>query len=115
MFTVIAGYNKLYLAQPITLYQGNFIQLTQTTARLAIDSSGATYSDLYWNTNMWSPLSSSSNWRFYLNMTYNMSQQYYQSQFNIVHTYSSLGLFNFSISINNISIYEEIANITDCK
>ena len=97
------------------MYQGNFIQLTQSTARLAIDSSGATYSDLYWNTNNWSPLNSSSNWRFYLNMTYNISQYFYQYQLNIIHSYSNLGLFNISISIGDNFIYEEIANITDCK
>jgi hypothetical protein len=114
-FTLVAGYNQLFLSQPVTFNKGNLIQLTQTTAKLALSSSGATYSDLLWNTNMWSPLNSSSNLRFYLNMTYNISQGYYQSPLNINHVYSSVGLYDFILSMGNNIVYQGVANITDCK
>ena len=114
-FTLVAGYNQLFLTQPVTFFKGNFIQLTQITARLAISSSGSAYSDMLWNTNMWSPLNSSSNWRFYLNLVSISSQEYYQSPLNISHVYSNLGSYSFSLSIDSSIIYQEVVIITDCK
>lgn len=114
-FTLLIGYNRLFLDQPITIFKGNLILLTQTVARLGIDSSGSTYSDLILSSNVWSSLDFTSNWRFYLNLVSMSSQGYYQSQLNIIHEYSSLGLYNFSLSIGNNTIYQELANITDCK
>ena len=116
-FNLVTGLNQLFLTQPVTLNKGYLIKITQTTAKLAIDKSGgATYSDMYWSTSgIWSPLYSSSNWRFYLNLISIASLQYYQSQLNVIHTYSSLGVFNFSLSINNNVTYQELVSITDCK
>ena len=115
-FTVVAGHNQLFLPQLASLVQGNFVRLTQTTAKLSIDSSEATYSDLFWNPtiNMWSPLTPSSNWKFYLNLVSTSCQKYYQSQLNINHKYSSAGFYLFSLTIGS-TVYSQTVRITDCK
>jgi len=48
---IILGYNNILLPQPVNVTKGNFLMLTQTTGKVAIDTTGnATYSDLVWNT-----------------------------------------------------------------
>ena len=114
-FQITTGNNYLYLPQPVSVNKGNFILLTQTTGRVAIDISGnATYSDLAWKSPIWSKLSPNSNWRFYLIPLINFSS--YQTNFNIIHAYKSIGLYNLSITFSSSNqTYQQTVNVTDCK
>ena len=114
-FQITTGNNYLYLPQPVSVNKGNFILLTQTTGRVAIDISGnSTYSDLAWKSPIWSKLSPNSNWRFYLIPLTNFSS--YQTNFNIIHAYKSIGLYNLSITFSSSNqTYQQTVNVTDCK
>ena len=97
-FTLVAGYNYFLLEQPTLVNRGNFILLTQSTGLVAVDQSGnVSYSDYYWNTNtsLWTKISTS-NWRVYLVPITNWTT--YQFSFNLTHYYSSVGVYNFSIT-----------------
>ena len=114
-FQITTGNNYLYLPQPVSVNKGNFILLTQITGRVAIDISGnSTYSDLAWKSPIWSKLSPNSNWRFYLIPLINFSS--YQTNFNIIHAYKSIGLYNLSITFSSSNqTYQQTVNVTDCK
>ena len=87
-FQLSLGYNSIILPQPVTVYRGNFITLTQNTGLVAVDTSNtASYSDLVWNTTtQWTKLAEFSKWRFYLLPLTNFSS--YQTSFNILHAYN---------------------------
>ena len=73
-YTIALGYNNLILPQPVLVYRGNFVLLTQRTGRIAIDTTNtAIYSDLVWNTTtQWTKLAEFYNWRFYFTPIYNL-------------------------------------------
>jgi hypothetical protein len=115
-FQLSLGYNSIILPQPVTVYRGNFVVLTQNTAKIAIDTTGnASYSDLVWNsTTQWTKLAEFSNFRFYLTPLTNFSS--YQTSFNIMHTYKNIGLYNLAITFaSSNETFNQIVNITDCK
>lgn len=116
-FQVTPGYNQLYLPQTISVNKGNLILLSQINTSIAIDVSGtALYSDLAWQNNVsWTPLNTfnSSNWRFYINTMVSFNS--YAFNINALHTYSSTGLYNFSIQFLSSSVlFQQIINVTDC-
>ena len=113
-FQISLGYNSIILPQPVTVPKGSYLVLTQNTGRIAIDTSGnATYSDLVWNTTtQWTKLAEFYNWRFYLTTLNNFTS--YQTTFNIKHAYSSIGLYNLSITFaSNNQTFQQTVNITD--
>ena len=111
-FQVTAGYNQL-LVNSVQVSQGNLIMLTQSSASIALDVSGtaALYSDLAWQSVVWSSLSANLNWRFYLNTLDDLYS--YEFSLNLVHTYSSSGLFNaFIMYTNTNTTFQQIINVT---
>ena len=115
-FQLSLGYNSIILPQPVTVYRGNFITLTQNTGLVAVDTSNtASYSDLVWNTTtQWTKLAEFSKWRFYLLPLTNFSS--YQTSFNILHAYNNIGLYNLEITFaSSNQTFNQIVNITDCK
>ena len=115
-YDISLGYNKLILPQPLVVYRGNYIYLTQTTGKIAIDQTGnSTYSDLVWNsTTKWTKLSEFSNWRFYLNALTNFSS--YESKLNVIHSYSNIGVYTLNITFpSSNKTFTQIVNVTDCK
>lgn len=112
-FQINFGYNKFILPQPALVTKGYLIYLTQTTGVIAVDqSSNSTYSDLVWNSIIWNRLNEFSNWRLYLNAITNYTS--YQSQFNLLHTYSSLGIYTLTITYaSSNDIFQIPVNITD--
>jgi hypothetical protein len=113
---IILGYNNILLPQPVNVTKGNFLMLTQTTGKVAIDTTGnATYSDLVWNTTtQWTKLAEFSNWRFYLTALNNFTS--YQTYLNIVHSYNLIGLYSISITFaSNNQTFQQNVNITDRK
>ena len=114
-FTITTGLNYIYLPQPITINNGNFLMLTQTTGKVAIDTTGnATYSDLAFKSSVWSKLSSIQNWRFYLTALNNFSS--YQTYFSLTHTYKSIGIYNVTLTFSSSNeTFTQSVNITDCK
>ena len=115
IFDVTIGYNNILLPEPIIVNRGNFILLTQTTGYIALCTAGnSTYSDLAWKNTVWNPLVANLNWRFYLTPTTNFS--IYQNSFNIFRTYSSIGLYNLSITfLSSNQTFLQIVNVTECK
>lgn len=114
-YDLALGYNKIILPQPLPVKRGQFVMMTQITARIAIDTNNSTYSDLVWNTTtQWTKLSEFLNWRFYLNPITNYTT--YQTSFNLVHSYSSIGIYTLRLNFTSSNqLYEQIINITDCK
>jgi hypothetical protein len=126
---VTAGYNNILLSSPVSVFRGNFIILTQNSGYIALYTAGnATYSDMAWNTSIWTNLVATSNWRFYLTPTTNFSvyqnsfniiQSYvsvYQNRFNLIHYYNSIGIYNLSIKfLSGNQTFFQIVNVTDCK
>ena len=115
-YDISLGYNKLILPQPLVVYRGNYIYLTQSTGKIAIDQTGnSTYSDLVWNsTTKWTKMSEFSNWRFYLNALTNFSS--YESKLNVIHSYSNIGVYTLSITFpSSNKTFTQIVNVTDCK
>jgi hypothetical protein len=114
-FTITTGLNYIYLPQPITINNGNFLMLTQITGKVAIDTTGnATYSDLAFKSSVWSKLSSIKNWRFYLTALNNFSS--YQTYFSLTHTYKSIGIYNVTLTFSSSNeTFMQSVNITDCK
>jgi len=114
-FQLSLGYNSIIFPQPVTVYRGNFLTMTQNTGKVAIDITGnASYSDLVWNTTtQWTKLAEFYNWRFYLTPLTNFST--YTNTFNIMHTYSNIGLYNLVITfVSSNATFNQIVNITDC-
>ena len=74
-YTIALGYNNLILPQPVPVLKGYFIQLSQGTGQIAIDTTNtAIYSDLVWNTTtQWTKLAEFYNWRFYFTPIYNFT------------------------------------------
>lgn len=113
-FTVVAGYNKLMLSQSVQVYRGNLILLVQGTGRVALDQTGALYSDLQWSTSYGSKLKENSNWRFYLDTFTDFTS--YQQTFDISYTYSNIGFYNFSLSfVNSTVFYQQFIYINESK
>jgi hypothetical protein len=115
--TINQGFNKIILPEPILVPQGSLILLTQNdnSVTVAIDSNGnATYSDMVLGSTIWNPLSSTSNWRLYLNALTNFSS--YQTSFSISHAYNFIGLYEIALTFlsSNVTFYQTV-NITDCK
>ena len=115
-YTLTSGLNTLYLPSPVIVDKGQLILLTQSTGRIAIDTSGnSTYSDLVWQSPIWTKLNSlNTNWRFYLNVLTNFTS--YTTTFNLVKTYKSIGLYNLIITFNSSNqTFQQTINVTDCK
>lgn len=115
-YNLALGYNKIILPQPLPVKRGQFVMLTQITGKIAIDTvSNSSYSDLVWNTTtQWTKLAEFFNWRFYLVPITNYTT--YQSTFNLVHTYSTIGVYTLTLYFNSSNqSYQQIVNITDCK
>ena len=116
-FQVTTGFNNLLLSQTVNVERGEFLMLTQNTGIVAIDTTGtASFSDLVWSsTTQWTKLAEFSNWRFYLTALTNFSS--YKNSFSLMHTYSSIGIYNLSISFASSpsNIFQQTVNITDCK
>jgi len=115
-FQVTVGFNNLLLSQAVNVNKGNFLLLTQSTGKIALDTTGtALYSDLYWSSvTQWTNLSVSSNQRFYLTPLTNFSS--YMTSFNIDHTYNSVGLYPVLITFSSSNqTFQQIVNITDCN
>jgi hypothetical protein len=116
-FIISQGFNKLILPEPILVPKGSFILLTQydNSVTVAIDSNGnAKYSDMVLGSTVWNPLSSTSNWRFYLTTKTNFSS--YQTCFSISHIYNIIGLYNIALTFLSSNVtFNQIVNITDCK
>lgn len=110
-----AGFNTFILPQSYLVTKGQFVYVTQSIGVIAVDQSGnATYSDLVWQTSIWSKLTEFSNWRIFFNTLSNFTT--YQSSFNLVHSYSSIGLYTLSILIRSSNqLFQKQVNITDCK
>jgi hypothetical protein len=103
------------LNQSALVKKGYFLQLTQITAKIAIDTTGnASSSDLQWSTNIWSKLNSNSNWRFYLDTLNNFTS--YQNTINVVYPYSTIGLYTISLTFaSSGQVFQQTVNVTDCK
>ena len=115
-FTIALGYNNLILPQPVSVSKGYFIQLTQGTGKIAIDTTGnASYSDMVWNTTtQWTKLAEFYNWRFYLTANYNFTS--YQKLINVLHSYQSIGLYTLSLTfLSSNTVFQQLVNITDCN
>ena len=116
-FTLVSGYNKLYLSKQVQVKKGSFIYLIQSNANIAIDQTNTAtmYSDLFWNNKTkWTKLNDQSNWRFYLSSITSFNS--YFTSFNISHKYSNTGLYNLTITfLSSNKIFQQIINITDCK
>ena len=109
-----AGLNTFYLAQPLTVNQGNFFQVVLSGGgKLAIDtSSNTTYSDMAWQGIIWAELNPISNWRFFFTTMNNFSS--YINIFSLKHQYATIGLYNLSLTfLSSNLVYEQIVNITD--
>ena len=117
IFSISTGINTFYFPNAVNVSQGNFLILTQTTGKIALDKTGtASFSDLVWSsTTQWTKLAEFSNWRFYLTALTNFSS--YKNSFSLMHTYSSIGIYNLSISFASSpsNIFQQTVNITDCK
>lgn len=110
-----AGLNTFYLAQPLTVNQGNFFQVVLTGGgKLAIDTStNTTYSDMAWQGIIWAEINPISNWRFYFTAMNNFSS--YINTFSLKHQYAKIGLYNLSLTfLSSNLVYEQKVNITDC-
>jgi len=107
------GYNIIYLNAPIDIKMGYFIILTQTTALVAIDSTGnSLFSDMFSANNVFMNLNINLNWRFYFNALTNISS--YQVTVNIKHSYSNSGLYKLSMNFSNSSFaYNQNIDIND--
>ena len=107
------GYNMIYLNTPIDIKMGYFIILTQTTALVAIDSTGnSLFSDMFSANNVYMNLNINLNWRFYFNALTNISS--YQVTVNIKHSYSNSGLYKLTMNFSNSSFaYNQNIDIND--
>ena len=107
------GYNMIYLNAPIDIKMGYFIILTQTTALVAIDSTGnSLFSDMFSANNIFMNLNINLNWRFYFNALTNISS--YQVTVNIKHSYSNSGLYKLTMNFSNSSFaYNQNIDIND--
>lgn len=117
-FTITSGYNKILFDKPYFIQKGSLIILTQqlNSSGIAIDQSGnASYSDTTWDTNLVNLNSNSTaNWRFYFNTITNFTS--YQSKFNLVHSYATIGLYEISILFTSSNqVFKQVVNITDCE
>ena len=112
-FQITTGLNSIYLPQPVIVSQGYFITMTQTSGKVAIDTTGiASYSDMALGSIIWNQLSPASNWRFYLTAMTNFTS--YQTSFSISHAYKSLGLYNISLRmLSSGETFQQTINITD--
>ena len=113
-FIITTGYNKIILDQPLTVYKGYMLLLSQTVGTVAVDTSGtAVYSDLAWNP-LLSKINAYNNYRFYLLPLTNFST--YQTAINLYHMYTNAGLYNVSLtSLSSNQYFQNTFNITDCK
>jgi len=115
-YTISSGLNTFYLAQPITVNQGNFIQIVMSNgSKLAIDTStNNTFSDMAWQGTIWADLNPVSNYRFYFK-TLNYFTSYVNS-FSIQHKYANIGLYSLSLTFLSSNLtFQQLVNITDCK
>lgn len=117
-FTITSGYNKILFDKPYFVQKGSLIILTQqlNSSGIAIDQTGnASYSDTTWATNLVNLNSNSTaNWRFYFNTITNFTS--YQSKFNLVHSYATIGLYEISILFTSSNqLFKQVVNITDCE
>ena len=112
-FQITTGLNSIYLPQPVIVSQGYFITMTQTSGKVAIDTTGiASYSDMALGSIIWNQLSPASNWRFYLTAMTNFTS--YQTSFSIAHTYANIGLFNLVLTFKcSGQVFQLMFNITD--
>ena len=114
-FSIQSGFNILPLSQPVSVIQGSFIAIVQTTGLVAIDKNGnATYSDMLLNNGVFYNLSLTSNWRFYLKANTNFSS--YANNFSIYHMYTNPGAYSIFLTFNSSNkILPYTVLINQCK
>ena len=115
-YTMTIGLNTFYLAQPLSVNQGNFIQIVMSNgSKLAIDTStNNTFSDMAWQGTIWANLNPVSNYRFYFKIFNNFTS--YVNSFSIQHKYANIGLYSLSLTFLSSNLtFQQIVNITDCK
>jgi hypothetical protein len=118
-FNITAGYNVRLLPQATLVPQGSFIILTQTTGKVAVDSSNnATFSDLaigsssLGDSNSYYKLQPFANQRFFMKVLSNLTT--YQNRFSVTHTYANTGLYNLNITFaSSADSYQYLANVTE--
>lgn len=105
----------MYFPQPVTVEKGQFLVLTQTTGKVAIDTtSNLSISDMTWNSVIWSKLNAVTNQRFYLTTLNNFSS--YLNTLSITHSYSTIGLYNITLTFNSSNqVFIQTVNVTDRK
>jgi hypothetical protein len=105
----------LYFPQPVTVEKGQFLVLTQTTGKVAIDTtSNLSISDMTWNSVIWSKLNAVTNQRFYLTTLNNFSS--YLNTLSITHSYSTIGLYNITLTFNSSNqVFIQTVNVTARK
>lgn len=114
-YSIVPGYNKFLLSWPMSINRGMFVYLIQTSGQVAIDTTtNSSYSDMVLNNGAYYKLNDLTNVRLYLNAITNFTT--YTGRFNLVHTYSSFGLYNLKISFesSNDVLYHSF-NVTQCK
>ena len=105
----------MYFPQPVTVEKGQFLVLTQTTGKVAIDTtSNLSISDMTWNSVIWSKLNAVTNQRFYLTTLNNFSS--YLNTLSITHSYSTIGLYNITLTFNSSNqVFIQTVNVTARK
>ena len=114
IFSISTGINTFYFPNAVNVSQGNFLILTQTTGKIALDTTGtASFSDLVWSsTTQWTRLPGLLKSRFYLTPLTNFSS--YITSFSFSHTYKTIGLYNILITFSSGNqLFQQIVNITD--
>lgn len=118
-FNITVGFNVQLIPQAILVPQGSFIILTQTTGKVAVDSSNnATFSDLAIGSSSlgvshsYYKLQPFVNQRFFMKALSNFTT--YQNTFSVAHTYANTGLYNITITFaSSADSYQYLANVTE--
>ena len=99
-FTIIVGFNRILLDQPVNVYEGSLLLLTQNSGLVAIDeSTSSSYSDLVNQGNILTNLSYSVNKRFLISPLTNFSSYY--ANISLTHVYSKYGSYDIIFTFAN--------------
>jgi len=116
-YNVSVGYNQILLPSPVLVNKGNFLNVIQITGYVACNqTANSTYSDLFYNSTsmLWQKLSRTANWRLIFTTLTNFTS--YQSSINIMHTYSTPGLYLMNVTFASApDSFIILNNITQCK
>ena len=114
-FTIIAGFNRILLDQPVNVYEGSLLLLTQNSGLVAIDeSTSSSYSDLVNQGNILTNLSYSANKRFLISPLTNFSSYY--ANISLSHVYSNYGSYNLILKFANTKqTFNQTITTYSCK